>query len=94
MYASAGLSDVIVTRAATSLGLCKSGELERVIAAFERVGLPTKCEFTAEQLCAVATADKKREGDTITLVVPYSVGDTRLLTLPIGELCDFIARGL
>ena len=88
------IGTVIVMRAAASLGLCNARELDSVITALERVGLPTSCSFTAEQLCAVATADKKRQGDTIALVVPYSIGDTRILDLPIGELCDFIGRGL
>lgn len=88
------IGTVIATRAAVKMGLCEKAELERVINAFERESLPVSCGFTAEQLSSVASADKKRSGETITLVVPYAIGDTRLLKLPIEQLTDFISKGL
>ncbi len=85
---------VIVMRAAVREGLCQKEELDKLIALLKKQGLPTECAFTAQQLTAVATADKKRAGDSINLVVPYAIGDTRLLKLPVLELCTFIAKGL
>ena len=85
---------VIVTRSAVRQGLCPAADLDALTELLSREGLPTSCEFTAEQLTAVATGDKKRKGNSITLVVPYSIGDTRLLKLPIEQLCDFIKKGL
>ncbi len=88
------IGTVIVTRAAVSLGLCHTKELERITALLAREGLPTECPFTAEELCTVATADKKRKGGHITLVVPHAIGDTRLCKTDISELQDFISKGL
>ncbi|MBQ9113052.1 MAG: 3-dehydroquinate synthase [Clostridia bacterium] len=85
---------VIVMRAAVREGLCPMADLEALLALLRREKLPVSCDFTAEQLTAVATADKKRKGNSITLVVPYSIGDTRLVKLPIDELCGFIQKGL
>ena len=85
---------VIVTRAAVNMGLCPASDLDALIALLENRGLPTKCDFSAAQLTAVATADKKRKGDSITLVVPYSIGDTRLVKFPISQLEEFINKGL
>ncbi|MBQ7384074.1 MAG: 3-dehydroquinate synthase, partial [Clostridia bacterium] len=85
---------VIVTRAAVKLGVCPQTDLCALLATLERENLPTSCAFGAEELAAAATADKKRKGDSITLVVPYSIGDTRLLKLPLTELTDFIQKGL
>ncbi len=88
------IGTVIATRAAVNMGLCEKSELELIIDTLKREKLPISCDFTAEQLSSIATADKKRKGNDITLVVPYAIGDTRLLKLPIDELCDFIAKGL
>ena len=85
---------VMVMRAAVKTGLCKSDELGELISILQKEGLPTGCDFDAASLAAVATADKKRKGNTITLVVPYAIGDTRLLSIPIDELEGFIAKGL
>lgn len=85
---------VIVTRAAVNMGICPKSDLDSLIAILEKEALPTSCDFTAEELAAIATSDKKRKGDSITLVVPHSIGDTRLMKMPIAKLTDFIRKGL
>ncbi len=85
---------VIVTRAAVAMGLCPQEDLEELIALLQKEHLPTECPFSAEELTAVASADKKRSGGTITLVIPYGIGDSRLWKIPVEELRDFIAKGL
>lgn len=84
----------IVTKAAVAMGLCKDDDLGELLSLLKKEGLPTGCDFNAAELATVATADKKRKGNTITLVVPHAIGDTRLLTIPIDELEGFIAKGL
>ena len=83
-----------VMRSAVALGLCPESDLCELISLLSSLGLPTKCEFCAEELARVALSDKKRKGDSITLAVPYSIGDTRLTKLPLSELEDFIRKGL
>ena len=85
---------VIVMRAAVNEGLCPKDDLSLLLSALERENLPTACDFSAEELAESATSDKKREGDNITLVVPYSIGDTRLLKISVSELSEFIRKGL
>ena len=85
---------VIVTRAAVTMGLCPQTDLEELIDVLKAADLPTECGFSAEELTNVALADKKRAGGTITLVIPYGIGDRRLVATPVEELCDFIAKGL
>ena len=85
---------VIVMRSAVKQEICTEADLDALISMLTTHGLPTSCSFSAEQLAAVATADKKRNGDRITLVVPYSIGDSRLLPIPISELTSFIEKGL
>ena len=85
---------VIVTRAAVSMGLCPSAHLEELISMLRAEGLPTECEFTAEELTRVALSDKKRMGGTITLVVPFGIGDSRLYPVSVDDLKGFIEKGL
>lgn len=85
---------VIVTRAAVSLGLCSESELDEIINMLDSCDLPTKCPFSAEELTDICLKDKKRFGDSITLVVPYAIGDSRLYKINVNELKDFIKRGL
>ena len=62
--------------------------------AIEKAGLPTECPFGAAELARVALSDKKRQHDTINLVVPYAIGDTRLLSVSVDQLEAFISKGL
>lgn len=85
---------VIITRAAEKLGICTAGTLDALTALLKKYHLPTACPFTAEALYAAALSDKKRAGGTMTLVVPYGVADSRLVTVPVDALESYIRRGL
>ena len=84
----------LVTRAAVSLGLCPAPVLPRLEALLHRYGLPTTTEYPARALYEKTLSDKKRAGDTITLVVPTGWGKSRLRQIPVGELLTWIERGL
>ena len=85
---------VIVMRASINKGICAPEELDELIEMLVAEGLPTSCDFCAKELAEAALGDKKRTGDSISLVVPYSIGDSRLLKISINELEDFISKGL
>ncbi len=85
---------VIVTRAAVRLGLCPEDDLTALISLLRRRGLPTECPYSAEELTEVALSDKKRTGNTVTLVLPFGIGDSRLYPISVRELCTFIGKGL
>ena len=74
--------------------LCGADTLTALLALLDKYSLPTECPFTTEQLFAVALSDKKRAGGTITLVVPYGVADSRLVTVPVDALEGYIRAGL
>ena len=85
---------VIITRAAVKTGVCKEDTLTALLALLRQYDLPTECPFTTEQLYAVAISDKKRAGGSITLAIPYGVADTRLVTVPVDALENYIRAGL
>ena len=85
---------VIVMKASIAFGYCDKSELDELIFVLNNADLPTECEYSAKELAKVALSDKKRQRDTITLVVPFGIGDTRLLSIPVSKLEEFIAKGL
>jgi len=85
---------VIETRGAVKQNLCPPGcllMLENLLRHFE---LPSHTDYSAKALFDAALYDKKRTGDTITIVVPYELGKCQLKTIPVAELRDWIEMGL
>lgn len=66
-------------------------EIESVLHTF---GLPTETDFSAEALANAALSDKKRAGDTLTLVVPRAIGGCTLEKIPVTELQPIIEAGM
>jgi 3-dehydroquinate synthase len=75
-----------IMRAAVAHGLCPRGDLDALTSLTKKLGLPTECPYGMADVAAAALADKKRNGDTITLIVPYAIGDSRPYTLPADQL--------
>ena len=89
---AAGLA--IMARAAETLGWTEEPLAVRIAACLAKNGLPTDTDYTAEALAQAALSDKKRAGDTITVVVPRRIGECELKKLPVRELLGLIAAGL
>ncbi len=86
-----GLS--MIARAGEKLGITEKGTAERIETLFKKHGLPTDTDFSTEELLNVALSDKKRDSDSITLVVPKKIGACILQTEPIENLEKYIALG-
>ena len=84
----------IILRAAAALGHCSAVECDEAIALISSFGLPTDCPYTARDLADIALNDKKRHGGSITLVMPYGVGDSRLYKTPVESLEEIFKAGL
>lgn len=83
---------VLMTKAAIAAGLCEPEVLphmERMLRAYR---LPTECPFSAAELAAVAKGDKKRQGASISLVLPRRIGESVLHRIPATELESFFAK--
>ena len=89
---AAGLA--IMARSAETLGWTEEPLVERVAACLAKNGLPTGTDYSAEALAQAALSDKKRAGDTITVVVPRRMGACELKKLPVSQLPGLIAAGL
>lgn len=81
---------LIAARAAEEKGICTPGvfgELRELLAAQD---LPVATAFSAAQVARAAMNDKKRRGDTITLVLPEARGRCALVKTAVNDLEDMI----
>ena len=85
---------VLMARAAEKLGHCESGVASEISELCEMFSLPTECEYSADEIFAVAMSDKKRANGEITLVVPKRRGESVLLKMPEDEMKSFFKAGL
>ena len=59
-----------------------------------KFGLPVSAEYGAEELLCHILSDKKRSADTISLIVPRTIGNCEILTLPVSQLDTILQAGL
>ncbi|MBR3691621.1 MAG: 3-dehydroquinate synthase [Clostridia bacterium] len=84
----------IMSRAAARMGICPEADARLCCEKLAAFSLPTECEYTPEQLAAVAAGDKKRRGNSVTLVVPKEAGRCVLNPVPMDRLADYARLGL
>jgi len=89
---AAGLA--IIARSAEKLGWTEDPIAERICACLAKNGLPVGTEYSAEELASAASADKKRAGSDITLVIPKKIGQCELKKVPVTDLLSIISAGL
>ena len=89
---AAGLA--IIARGAERLGWTEKGVAERIAACLAKNGLPVSTEYAPEELARAASADKKRSGSDITLVIPQRIGACALKKVPTADLLPIIRAGL
>ncbi len=84
----------VVTRALVNRGDGPRETLSRLEKLLARLDLPLTFPYSAEDLAGAARGDKKREGDSVTLVCVRNIGKAELVPLPVDGLAEFIAAGL
>lgn len=84
------MGTVTIMRAAVAHGLCPKNDLDALIALTQQLHLPTECPFDTAAVASAAASDKKRSGDTLTLVLPYGIGESQLCRLPAEKMQAFL----
>ena len=82
---------VIMTKASIKAGLCNEGTLETLIKLLNKYSLPSALVYSPEKITEIALNDKKRAGESITLVIPEKAGSCCLKKFPVSELEAFIS---
>ena len=80
---------VLASRGGEKMGITEKGVTEKLVNTLEEFGLPTQCPYTSHELAQHALGDKKRDGDSITLVIPEKFGKCLLHKVPVSELFVF-----
>lgn len=84
----------IVTKAAVARGLCSLETYETLVRVLDRFSLPMHTEFCAEDLYHSALSDKKRNGETVNMIIPRNIAHCEIMSMSISEIESFIKVGL
>lgn len=84
----------LIAKAAEERGIGEKGMAQRICSALGKNGLPTKTEFSIEQIARGTLMDKKRRGGTISFVFPEKIGKCRLVKVPIEEVEQLVAEAM
>ncbi len=84
----------VMARSAERLTWTDGPVAGRICGCLKRLGLPVSAAYSAGALAEAALADKKRAGDSITIVVPKKIGACELIKIPVAELLFVIESGL
>lgn len=66
----------------------------RIVALLEQFGLPTRTDYSADDLFSYTLSDKKRSGSTVNLIIPRAIGDCVIVPTKVESLKSFIQAGL
>ncbi len=81
----------VMTEAAVKNGLCTPVTLDVLNKILDIYKLPKSFPFSVRELCAAALNDKKRAGNTITLVIPTGLGRAELFDIAADKLFAFLS---
>ena len=87
-----GLS--IIAKYALVKGLCEKETYEQLVELLIKFKLPYITQYNANELLEPILSDKKRKGDKINLIVPFGIGDTRIVPTKVNELKSILEAGL
>lgn len=80
----------VMARACAAMNICSGDCRDRIIEMIERYGLPTVTRFSPDDLFNAAMSDKKRNADTINIVVPEKIGQCTIMKIKTEKLREFI----
>lgn len=84
----------MMTRACAALGICGREDAELLDQKLRSFELPVGCEFSPESIALAASGDKKRRGNTVTLVVVKCAGKCILNPVSLEKVEEYARLGL
>ena len=84
--AAVGIGMLMAAKAALKLGFCGEDCVRRIAAILKKYGLPLESEYGADELAAAMQGDKKRRGNTISLILPEKIGCCRICDIPVSDI--------
>lgn len=83
----------IITRAAAAMSLCDISVYDRLENLLGKYCLPKSTAFSPSDLASAALADKKRRGESVSLVIPMMAGKCEIADYPAASLVDIARKG-
>lgn len=80
----------MICRAAVRFGLCSDKAAEEIISLLQTYDLPVHTDQQPETILSTALGDKKRQGASLTLIVPREIGRCDLHAISVEELPRWI----
>ena len=76
------------------IGICSDRDAELLCGKLVAFGLPADCDYAPEDIALAAAGDKKRRGNTVTLVVPKAAGNCILNPVTVEKVVEYARLGL
>ena len=84
----------VEARAAVKMNLCAADCLGRLLKMLRLYNLPESTDYSADILSKACLSDKKRDGDSLTMIFPVEIGNCILKDIPVSDLHSVIQLGL
>jgi 3-dehydroquinate synthase len=84
----------LITRAAARMGTCNAQCAHDMLRMLKRYKLPDNTVYEAADLARACLSDKKRDGDSLTMVFPTEIGKCVLQKVRVDELEKVLRLGL
>ena len=80
----------LISRAAATMGCCDASVPRRINAFARTHGYATTTRYSADELFSAALSDKKRQGDTMPVVVVPAIGRCEVVPLSLADFRTWI----
>lgn len=80
----------IISKACVKSGLCEKNVSDELTEIIKKFDLPTESSYPVDDMIKIIKNDKKRKGDSITLVVPECLGKCVLKTIPVAQIKNLL----
>jgi 3-dehydroquinate synthase len=84
----------VETRIAVRMGMCEANCLQDILEMLRRYELSANTSYEADKLAKACLSDKKRDGGSLTMILPVKIGKCVLKEVPVNELESLIRLGL
>ena len=88
------IGTAIVSRSALGSGDLPEADCGRILKVLRKFCLPVSTDYDADTLASYALSDKKRSGDSVSLIIPREIGFCQVVPTPVSQLVSFIKAGL
>jgi len=80
----------MIAKSSYNKGFCNKECVESIEKILKKFKLPVSTDISKDELLKPILSDKKRSGDSLNLIIPYDVGDTRIVRIKVNDLAEYI----